>query len=95
MPPRSSRERDGGEVSSRPPTVKADDLRSMEALDEEDGGWAGHHEEVDYTKVQCTSRTVPFTRVSSLVSCLEVCADTSLVTVCDEPLTLVVGDMCA
>lgn len=51
MPPHSSRERDGDEVTSRPPTVKADDLRSMEVLDEEDGGWAGHHEEVDYSKV--------------------------------------------
>lgn len=51
MPPHSSRERDGDDVTSRPPTVKADDLRSMEVLDEEDGGWAGHHEEVDYSKV--------------------------------------------
>ena len=35
---------------SRPPTVKADDLRSMELPEEDEGGWAGHHEEVDYTK---------------------------------------------
>ena len=34
----------------RPPTVKADDLKNMELVDDEDGGWAGHHEEVDYTK---------------------------------------------
>ena len=34
----------------RPPTVKADDLKSMELVDDEDGGWAGHHEEVDYSK---------------------------------------------
>ena len=34
----------------RPPTVKADDLKSMELADDEDGGWAGHHEEVDYSK---------------------------------------------
>lgn len=39
------------EVSSRPPTVKEDDLRNMEVLDDEEGGWAGHHEEVDYSKV--------------------------------------------
>lgn len=41
--------RKGDEVS-RPPTVKADDLKSMDVPDEEEGGWAGHHEEVDYTK---------------------------------------------
>ncbi len=35
---------------SRPPTVKEDDLRSMELLEEDEGGWAGHHDEVDYTK---------------------------------------------
>ena len=52
MPPRKSRDREGEEVTSRPPTVKADDLRSMEVLDEEEGGWAGHHEEVDYSKVR-------------------------------------------
>ena len=34
----------------RPPTVKADDLKSMELVDDEDEGWAGHHEEVDYSK---------------------------------------------
>ena len=51
MPPRKPRDREGEEVTSRPPTVKADDLRSMEVLDEEEGGWAGHHEEVDYSKV--------------------------------------------
>ena len=34
----------------RPPTVKADELKSMEMGDEDEGGWAGHHEEVDYTK---------------------------------------------
>ena len=34
----------------RPPTVKADDLKNMELVDDEDGGWAGHHEEVDYSK---------------------------------------------
>jgi len=39
-----------GEDVSRPPTVKADDLKSMDVPDEEEGGWAGHHEEVDYTK---------------------------------------------
>ena len=45
--------REAGEevVSVRPPTVREDDLRNMEVLDDEDGGWAGHHEEVDYTKV--------------------------------------------
>ena len=63
MPPRSSRERDVGEVSSRPPTVKADDLRSMEVLDEEDGGWAGHHDEVDYTKVCLIAEGVWFCSV--------------------------------
>ena len=50
MPPgRDVREE---EVSSRPPTVKEDDLRNMEVLDDDEGGWAGHHEEVDYSKVQ-------------------------------------------
>lgn len=39
-----------GDDVSRPPTVKADDLKSMDVPDEEEGGWAGHHEEVDYTK---------------------------------------------
>ena len=34
----------------RPPTVKADDLKSMELVDDDDEGWAGHHEEVDYSK---------------------------------------------
>ena len=34
----------------RPPTVKADDLKNMDLADDEDGGWAGHHEEVDYSK---------------------------------------------
>ena len=52
MPSRKLREREEEEISSRPPTVKVDDLKSMEILDEEDGGWAGHHEEVDYSKVQ-------------------------------------------
>ena len=41
--------RDEQEVP-RPPTVKADDLKSMELADGDDEGWAGHHEEVDYTK---------------------------------------------
>ena len=59
MPPRNAREREGEEVTSRPPTVKADDLRSMELLDEDDGGWAGHHEEVDYSKVCHTSAALP------------------------------------
>ena len=35
---------------SRPPTVKMDDIKSMEVGEEEEGGWAGHHEEVDYSK---------------------------------------------
>ena len=61
MPPRNSRGREGVEVSSRPPTVKADDLRSMELLDEDDSGWAGHHEEVDYSKVCHTTSTAPLT----------------------------------
>ena len=39
-----------GDDVSRPPTVRADDLKSMDMPDEEEGGWAGHHEEVDYTK---------------------------------------------
>ena len=47
MPPRKGEK---GEEVSRPPTVKADDLKSMEMPDDEEGGWAGHHEEVDYTK---------------------------------------------
>lgn len=34
----------------RPPTVKADDLKNMELADDDDEGWAGHHEDVDYTK---------------------------------------------
>ena len=33
----------------RPPTVKDHDLQNMDA-DDDDEGWAGHHEEVDYTK---------------------------------------------
>ena len=47
MPPRKG---DKGEEVSRPPTVKADDLKSMDMPEDEEGGWAGHHEEVDYTK---------------------------------------------
>lgn len=37
---------------SRPPTVKLDDIKSMDLEEEEDeeGGWAGHHEDVDYSK---------------------------------------------
>ena len=35
---------------SRPPTVKIDDIKNMEVGEEEEGGWAGHHEEVDYSK---------------------------------------------
>ena len=50
MPP--GRQLGGEENSSRSHNVKADDLGNVEALDEEeDGGWAGHHEEVDYSKV--------------------------------------------
>ena len=32
--------------------MKEDDLKSLQLAmdDEEDGGWAGHHGEVDYTK---------------------------------------------
>ena len=43
MPPKK-------EEVSRPPTVKADELKSMDVGEDEDDGWAGHHEEVDYTK---------------------------------------------
>ena len=50
MPPRL-REMREEEVTSHPSTGKPDDLRSVEVLDEDDGGWAGHHEEVDYSKV--------------------------------------------
>ncbi len=35
---------------SRPPTVKMDDIKNMDVGEEEEGGWAGHHEEVDYSK---------------------------------------------
>jgi len=35
---------------SRPPTVKMDDIKSMEVGEDEEEGWAGHHEEVDYSK---------------------------------------------
>lgn len=42
-----SSKRDG---TGRPPTVKEDDLRQMELHEEDDEGWAGYQEEVDYTK---------------------------------------------
>lgn len=35
---------------ARPPTVKQDELKQLDVGEEDEGGWAGHHEEVDYTK---------------------------------------------
>ena len=48
MSPRDRRGSGRGR-SGRPPTVKDHDLQNMDA-DDDDEGWAGHHEEVDYTK---------------------------------------------
>lgn len=43
-----------GEASqdiNRPCLVKEDELKNLEvSVDEDDGGWAGHHAEVDYSK---------------------------------------------
>ena len=35
---------------TRPPTVKRDKIKQLDVGEEDEGGWAGHHEEVDYTK---------------------------------------------
>ena len=41
----------GEEGAARPRNAKQEDLHTVEILDEEEGGWAGHHDEVDYSKV--------------------------------------------
>ena len=41
----------GEEGAAHPRNAKQEDLHNVEVLDEEEGGWAGHHEEVDYSKV--------------------------------------------
>lgn len=55
LPPRFSNERgvdkdeeQGGEGYGRPSIVKAEDIQALDD-DEDDGGWAGAQEEVDYT----------------------------------------------
>ena len=55
MPPRALRGTEEEDVTNRALAAKPDNLHGMEVveLDEEDSGWAGHHEEVDYTKVCC------------------------------------------
>jgi hypothetical protein len=40
----------GEEGAAHPRNAKQEDLHNVEVLDEEEGGWAGHHEEVDYSK---------------------------------------------
>ncbi|NWZ60904.1 PRC2A protein, partial [Haliaeetus albicilla] len=41
----------GSEAPARPPVLKQDDLKEFDELDQEnDEGWAGAHEEVDYTE---------------------------------------------
>ncbi len=40
----------GDDNVSRPPTIKADELQQLDVGEEDVGGWAGHHEEVDYSK---------------------------------------------
>ena len=36
---------------SRPKIVKEEELKNLDlTVDEDDGGWAGHHDEVDYSK---------------------------------------------
>ncbi|CAI8013955.1 Long-chain-fatty-acid--CoA ligase 5 [Geodia barretti] len=40
----------GEEGAARPRNAKQEDLHTVEILDEEEGGWAGHHDEVDYSK---------------------------------------------
>uniref|UniRef100_A0AAQ4P0E9 Proline-rich coiled-coil 2A n=1 Tax=Gasterosteus aculeatus aculeatus TaxID=481459 RepID=A0AAQ4P0E9_GASAC len=40
----------GGEVVKRPPILKQDDLKELDELDHDgDEGWAGAHEEIDYS----------------------------------------------
>ncbi|XP_061598170.1 protein PRRC2A [Cololabis saira] len=40
----------GGEVVKRPPILKQDDLKELDELDHDgDEGWAGPHEEIDYS----------------------------------------------
>ena len=41
----------GEEGSAQPPSVKREEPRNLEAMEDDEGGWAGHHEEVDYSKV--------------------------------------------
>ncbi|XP_059570292.1 protein PRRC2A isoform X2 [Alligator mississippiensis] len=49
--PRSSHPMRVSEPISRPPVLKQDDLKEFDELDQEnDEGWAGAHEEVDYTE---------------------------------------------
>lgn len=51
MPPLASMCSEGyHDDLSRPPTVKMDDIKNMNVEEEEEGGWAGHHEDVDYSK---------------------------------------------
>ena len=40
----------GPDDVARPPTIKQDELKQLDVGEEEEGGWAGHHEEVDYTQ---------------------------------------------
>ncbi|XP_064396017.1 uncharacterized protein LOC135343023 isoform X5 [Halichondria panicea] len=50
MPPEKYRSHHGDDNVSRPPTIKADELQQLDVGEEDVGGWAGHHEEVDYSK---------------------------------------------
>ena len=60
MPP--GRQLGGEEGPTQTRDVKSDGLRNVEVLDEEEGGWAGHHEEVDYSKVRGASCGVMWDR---------------------------------